>query len=238
MDMYEVKFSQDYGGSRVVGLFSSKQLADSVKKVLNNLRKGWQTYGDYEVYRRTLISSVEEAKKAVKYEIDNFYEESLPPGILDTIGGKGQPVQASVPEYLDILANDLESKGLLAEAEQLDIIANTIDAAVEDFTLKASDPRRNRINRILSEVSKEYTQSIPLDKIFKALEDNGLVAIDEDGTEWEGLLTGREGRATIDVAFLGEVPKDRMRTPIKNAKLVVSWYKMPSGKYETTTYLG
>ena len=143
-----------------------------------------------------------------------------------------------IASRLDEIAERLESKGFVSEAEQLDVVANTIDAAVENFTLKASDPRRKRVNSILSQVSKEYRPQIPLDEIFKALEDNGLIAIAEDGTKWEGFLTGKEGRATMGVAFLGEAPRDGMRTPIENAKLVVSWFKMPSGKYEANAYLG
>lgn len=143
-----------------------------------------------------------------------------------------------IASKIDELAGKFESKGLFAEAEALDVVANTLEAAVSKPTLKAVDPRRGRINKELAKISKEYRPEIPLDEIFKALEKNGLCAIDKDGTKWEGFLTGKDGRATIDVAFLDEEPENGKRAPIENAKLVITWYKMPSGKYETLTYLG
>jgi len=239
MDIYEVYLSRDYEGSRTIGVFASKQLADSVAQVLDKIREAeGTTYARYGVSRSSVVTSVAQAREIAKDEADTFYDKPITPEMLNMIGGPAQAVQASVARALDRIANDLESKGLLAEAEQVDIVANTIDAGETKPMLKASDPRRKRVNSILSQVSKEYRPQIPLDEIFKALEDNGLVAIAEDGTKWEGFLTGREGRAIMDVASLGEVPRDGMRTPIENAKLVVSWFKMPSGKYETNSYLG
>lgn len=59
--------------------------------------------------------------------------------------------------------------------------------------------RLNRIAKFLNQVGRDKWSSIPLDLIFDKLEDNGFIAIQEDGTRWSGIFCGAEGRATIDL---------------------------------------
>ncbi len=59
--------------------------------------------------------------------------------------------------------------------------------------------RLNRIAKYLNQVGRESWSGIPLDAIFSKLEANGFVVLQEDGTRWQGLLCGTEGRATIDL---------------------------------------
>ena len=80
----------------------------------------------------------------------------------------------------------------------------------------------------LAEIGKTYWASIPLDKIFAAVQAAGYEPVDEDGEPWEGMLTGREGRAVIDLQKAGK--------PVKEA-LALQWYKMGSGKFEVNAYV-
>ncbi len=59
--------------------------------------------------------------------------------------------------------------------------------------------RLNRIAKFLNHVGREKWSSIPLDSIFDKLEDNGFIPIQEDGTRWQGIFCGAEGRASIDL---------------------------------------
>jgi Glu-tRNA(Gln) amidotransferase subunit E-like FAD-binding protein len=76
-------------------------------------------------------------------------------------------------EYLDKIASDLESKGLLKEAEELDVISNTIEALEKDAKVTAENtliariltqmlrnPNPDTISRGFSTIdnSKMYTQ--------------------------------------------------------------------------------
>jgi len=83
---------------------------------------------------------------------------------------------------------------------------------------------RKRINKSLYAISKIYHPEIPLDKIFGALETEGVVPLQEDGTRWSGILCGDNAS---------------MRVNTSNPKifLYVGWYKMPSGNYEINAYV-
>jgi hypothetical protein len=72
-----------------------------------------------------------------------------------------------------------------------------------------------------------YHDKIPLDKIFSACEAEGLVPVMEDGERWAGMLCGENSRAVIELARGGKVKK----------YLSLSWYKMPSGRYEVVSYV-
>lgn len=80
----------------------------------------------------------------------------------------------------------------------------------------------------LATMCKKYYQHIPMQEIWAEAEKAGLTIVDEDGQPWEGILTGREGRASFDLA------------DSRNNKVVsvmhMQWHKMPSGKYEINAY--
>lgn len=100
---------------------------------------------------------------------------------------------------------------------------------------------RKQVNDSLHAISLGYKNQIPLGDIFAALRKAGLVAIQEDGRAWTGMLCGREGKALIEVApvMSAKVTPERDLTfkPADNVSLSLSWYKMESGRYETNAYL-
>jgi hypothetical protein len=87
--------------------------------------------------------------------------------------------------------------------------------------------------------------------IFAVLEKRGIVVLQEDNTKFSGFFLGENAQTYFPVAPIGS--KHWIRTvkgnvydantyegytPFKNSALTLSWYKMPSGKYEITTYIG
>ena len=99
---------------------------------------------------------------------------------------------------------------------------------------------RRIVNEYLHGICQGYRPQIPMGDILTALRKAGLVAVQEDGREWAGLLCGREGQAHIDVAPVltaKRQPDGLEFTPADNAMLCLSWYKMESGRYETNAYL-
>lgn len=82
---------------------------------------------------------------------------------------------------------------------------------------------KNRINKDLSKIGT-YHAEVPLTQIFEIVKNHAGEVVDVDGTPWGGLLCGENGQATFDIA---------------NVKfhLFLSWYTMPSGRYEITVYV-
>jgi hypothetical protein len=98
---------------------------------------------------------------------------------------------------------------------------------------------RKKINRDLAKLtSGKYFESIPNDSISKILKEYGLIILQEDGTEWSGFLLGVNSRAHFDVGYIETKNSDNRYTAIDNVALVMSWYRMPSGRYEIVVYLG
>lgn len=85
------------------------------------------------------------------------------------------------------------------------------------------------LNSFFHKMSVGYHSQIPLGKMFDAMKSAGLVAVQEDGTPWSGLLCGAEGRAVVPLAD-GDLNPTRYT-------FTLSWYKMPSGRYEVTPYV-
>jgi len=92
--------------------------------------------------------------------------------------------------------------------------------------------RVRRVNAYLADtVGKKYYPQIPINDMFAKLRENGLEPIQEDGESWSGLLTGRDGRAIIDL-------RDEETGKTSPRALTVSWHKMDqSGRYEVTAYV-
>ncbi len=100
---------------------------------------------------------------------------------------------------------------------------------------------KRKANEFLVDVSKKYYHKIPLQDIFRTLKDRfGIVVLQEDGTEFEGFITGREGKMTLD---LGDVSALYTGGSLKsysiftNSQLVFNWFQMESGNYEINAYL-
>jgi hypothetical protein len=89
---------------------------------------------------------------------------------------------------------------------------------------------KSKANKLLSKMTTNvYFDSIPLEAVFKVMEQFGVIIIQEDGSPWSGFITGAQGQANFDMGWEGR--------PIKNASLSMSWYKMPSGRYEIVAYV-
>ena len=101
---------------------------------------------------------------------------------------------------------------------------------------------KRKINTQISKFLKPtYFDKIPLQPLFDILEDFNLVPLQEDYTYWDGFLLGGV-KKTERVEFrLGvkDLVDDKKRYPvITNAELLLSYYKMESGKYEIIAYIG
>lgn len=99
-------------------------------------------------------------------------------------------------------------------------------------------PTRKKINRELS--LPNYHIGIPLDIIENILKKYDLLLLQEDNTPWDGFITGAQGQATFTLGYLDTAYEQNGLTayiPIENAALIMSWYKMQSGKYEIVTYV-
>jgi hypothetical protein len=72
-----------------------------------------------------------------------------------------------------------------------------------------------------------YHDCIPTTLLFGILRTNGFEPVQEDGTPWAGIFCGHEGRAVIDLAWAGEVIR----------RLVFTWFKMESGRFEIVGYV-
>jgi hypothetical protein len=75
-------------------------------------------------------------------------------------------------------------------------------------------------------ISANYHSQIPLDAIFSLIKENGGMPVQEDGTEWSGLLCGESSFTDIQVIGIAKVKWLRL-----------AWYKMQSGRYEINAYL-
>lgn len=80
--------------------------------------------------------------------------------------------------------------------------------------------------------TNKYFDRVPLGELLKACSDNGAKPVQEDGTEWSGLLSGANGNATISLAI-----QKGSEWVISKNMLVLTWYKMDSGKFEVVAYI-
>jgi hypothetical protein len=117
----------------------------------------------------------------------------------------------------------------------------------EDYMQEVAQPKPTRLDpitrkRVMKDLSAmpDYFVGIPIEEIDAVLNKNGLLLLQEDNTPWDGLFTGAEGHAQIAIGYLNtktQVNGLDSYTPIENSMLIMTWYKMQSGKYEIVTYL-
>ncbi len=81
-----------------------------------------------------------------------------------------------------------------------------------------------------------YYDAMPVGPLFEELHNNGVHAIDDDGTVWSGFLVGREGHANIELAPF--VDKNTAGQVYDNVALHLNWMKMGSGRYEFLCRVG
>lgn len=111
--------------------------------------------------------------------------------------------------------------------------------------LLVSPQERKALSKVIEPFStstatkSKHFEKIPLSAMIEAMEKEGFMAIQEDGTKWSGFLAGREGNAVIPLAKKDDKDKYNpdLLKEVKNAALNLSWYKMESGKYEITAYI-
>lgn len=89
---------------------------------------------------------------------------------------------------------------------------------------------RKVINHGLWDVSRNLWNAIPIGKIDEILRNGGLKLICEDGEDFEGIFCGQRGKAEIDVMELSS------KFILEN-KIILSWYKFETGRYEILVYL-
>ena len=127
-------------------------------------------------------------------------------------------------------------------SNRLDVLLEHLDEAKGDIRLLAG--QKNKINRALYDFTspkgqQRYFRGVPVPEIWKLLKKHGVVPIDtSDRSEWEGFITGREGRENFPLAPKGSAERGQYPKTYVNTALLLSWYKMPSGKYEVVAYIG
>ena len=114
---------------------------------------------------------------------------------------------------------------------------------VKRVTLNASV--KKKINKDIRNLTTpknktRYFDAIPLQDIFNILSKYGVVVLQEDNTPWDGFLTGKSATVDFTIAPTDSEYGDTLKTytPYTNASLRLQWYKMQSGRYEITTYIG
>jgi hypothetical protein len=125
----------------------------------------------------------------------------------------------------------------LAEALLRHLRAYGADRLEEGAFKTIADPdvpektRLNRINKFLSELGRTYHQGVPVQAILDNLRQNGFMGVQEDGTEWSGLVLGLDGRWQIDLVDL------TTGKPSKRV-LTITHHKMEeSGRHEVVAYV-
>jgi hypothetical protein len=95
---------------------------------------------------------------------------------------------------------------------------------------------KKKINKEISKVlSPTYFKAIPLKDLFDILDKYGIVPIQEDKAKWSGLLIGGVDKTEMvdfDLAWKDSKQGNIYTEMVPNAALVMSYYKMPSGKYK------
>ena len=108
---------------------------------------------------------------------------------------------------------------------------------MKKVTQKIRRPINKEIQTLLAPI---YFDEIPLGDLFTILDNHGLVAVQEDNTRWSGILCGENIQTTFDLADKDVVRVENGLTfydEPANSVLVLSWYKMSSGRYEIVSYL-
>lgn len=103
---------------------------------------------------------------------------------------------------------------------------------------------KKKVNKALNSLTtNKYFDNIPLNEIKRILERVDIILLQEDGTPWSGFLLGDSANASIVVGDKNDIVKSygdsiiSMYRPYTNTRLQLSWYKMPSGKFEVGAYL-
>jgi len=97
---------------------------------------------------------------------------------------------------------------------------------------------KGKINKDLDPMGKKYHNAIPLEDIQNILKKYGLIALQEDHTEWSGFLVGANSHTNMELGYTETKDENKQYKVITNASFNLSWYKMSSGRYEIVVYVG
>lgn len=104
----------------------------------------------------------------------------------------------------------------------------------------------NSIRKTLSDgvanvLRPNFFDRIPLQDIFDVFASQNVMAIQEDGTKWDGFLVGGaecgSDKTRDQVMNVPLAIKTEGVWKVTNTHLYLSWCKMPSGKMEVTGYI-
>jgi hypothetical protein len=96
---------------------------------------------------------------------------------------------------------------------------------------------RQHVNAQISKLVDHIVDDIPLSDIAAVLRQNGLVLLQEDDTEWSGILTGRDGNILIPLATTNQQDSEGRYLEHLNHGLSLSWHKYDTGRYDVTAYV-
>ena len=89
---------------------------------------------------------------------------------------------------------------------------------------------RKSCNRLLQGITYRSNVGLAYTDICNILQGHDLQCVQEDSTPFEGIFCGSEGNAKIDLQSIAYgINYDSM--------LILSWYRMSSGRYEINTYI-
>ncbi len=117
-------------------------------------------------------------------------------------------------------------------------IINKIDKYITEskrMTLQSTVKRR--INQQLHKIGTDYYKAIPLNMIFNILKSYNIIVLQEDNTEWSGMLVGNNEQVYFDLGNAQTKNEKNQYIPYTNAMLALSYYKMSSGRYEIVSYI-
>lgn len=114
------------------------------------------------------------------------------------------------------------------------LISPNVKVAQIAGSAKLTQQQKRKANEAIAPFSSGVPHDkIPLNEMFAALKTVGIVAVQEDGTPWSGILAGQQGRANIELAVQGPGGLSL----VDNADLVLTWYKHETGRYEVVVYV-
>jgi hypothetical protein len=90
---------------------------------------------------------------------------------------------------------------------------------MSNMTTTEKRKAKDAVNGFLFDLGKTYQDGLPIGAIIEKLNSVGFTETED----LEGVYCGREGRVNATVG--------------NGVYLTLSWYKMPSGRYEVTSYV-
>lgn len=107
---------------------------------------------------------------------------------------------------------------------------------------KMSAKQRKDAQKVVNKILEStYFDTIPLNEIMEGLKKVGIVVLQEDNTEWAGMLLGSNAHTTFTLGPLSSARKENygiVYDSFSNSMLVLSWYKDVQRKTRKTEVTG